>query len=227
MLLSSDAVPEAATPGTADLSGLTPCAPPPAVDWQNVSGDPAHTITSTSAVLGTDPASSGAPEATAVGTAVIGGSAGSKDWTITIISDPSKQPWMDFPNLPSGQPAPTDAISGINETLAGIRNCDQPGITTDASGYFSEDFYRRSWVQSLIAQVPDQTPLNLLSISAGAYWLNEIQSVTVLADGRVAVVGQPGGASVDNFAMLVIFVQHGDTWVIDESIRVGIGALMG
>jgi outer membrane protein assembly factor BamB len=219
-----DSAEASGTPSALDFSGLTPCSPPPSIDYLNVTGEPANTLQTTSAVLGDDPVASGVnPEYVEGATQTEMG-----DWTVTIVDDPTRQPWFSTDEVPTGTAASEDVIAGIESTLQAIKDCDHPGITTDASGFYSEDFYRRSWVQAQIEQLAQSDPIGSLAGTAGVYYLNEIQSVTVLPDGRVAVLGQPGfNVEPDDFAMFVVFVQQGDTWVIDESIRVGLNALMG
>lgn len=208
----------AATPESLDFSGIPTCSPPAPIDYLNVTGDPANTLDSTGGQLvGEDDG----------GTPV---TYNDSERHYVDIDDDSVQPWMPVSELPTGSTATTDEINGVEQTIAALKNCIKPGMEDDLSGYFSEDFFRRPWVQSSVAEAEDFGAYNLnqrLGLGSGVLWLNEIQTVIELPDGRVAVIGDPGLNQNDDFAMLVVFTQQNGTWVIDESIRVGIFALMG
>lgn len=220
---STDTAAASASPAALDFSGLTPCSPPVPVDYLDVTGEPANTITANSAVIGDDPARSGASDQAEV---VSGETIG--DWDLTIINDPTRQPWMDYADVPDGQPASADDVAGIMQTVSALDACNQPGSTADISGYFSDDFFRRPGVQAEVAQRADfGNPLEGLYFYVGVQFLSDYQTATVLPDGRIGILADPSGPWVDNFAMYVVFTKVGDTWVIDEAIRVGVGALMG
>lgn len=121
-----------------------------------------------------------------------------------------------FSDLPTGNPAARDAEAGILLTLHDIENCNNFGNTTDVSGFFSEDFFRRSWVRATIENNPSSSLTRFFPGAADGqsdYSFNDIQQ---LADGRVSAFAQvnPG------YGILLIFTERNGTWVIDESIQV-------
>ena len=133
--------------------------------------------------------------------------------------------------MPEGTPADASVIAGIQQTFADAQVCARPGNTVDDSGFFSEDYYRRAWVQDRIAQVAQipQADQSMLSIffDLAAQFLPPVESATVLEDGRVGVLLDPAPPMVDNFALYFVFVEKDGYWVVDEVIRVGPGALQG
>jgi hypothetical protein len=199
------ATPEAGSTPNADevtdLSELAPCIAPPPVDWQNVEGEPAHTLQTY-----TEHEVDGK--------------------TVPISPGYLYQPWFDYDNVPAGTPADADVIAGIQQTIKDARVCFRPGNEVDDSGFFSADYYRRAWVQDKLAQRPE-TPMLSTFFDLVVDWLPPVETATVLDDGRVGVLLDPGPPMVDNFALYFVFVQQDGYWVVDEVIRVGPGALQG
>jgi hypothetical protein len=216
--------------GSTDISGLPACVPPTPIDWRNVEGEPAATITKQTAQLaGTTESKTPGPEATVIETTLVTSPPDATPvttmnigWIVETGEDPEKQPWLDFPDLPAGTEAPADVQSAILTQVDAMIACLKPGVEDDLSGFFSEDFFRRSWVQAH----PGGGAKSLVS-SLFPNILAETHQFLVLEDGRVAVLADPPAPSVDDFAMFVIFTERDGQWVVDDSIRVGVGALMG
>ncbi len=197
-LKSSDATPVAGGEPV-DLSGLPACVPPPPVDWESLSGEPKFTIADQPADFGPD-----------------------SGYGLSSRS----QAWLDYGDLPSGGAASEEARAGISETIQLIIDCLKPGFDEDVTGFFTEDFFRRNWVRS---QIDEGAPV--ASWFLGGLFpsiLQEFQTATLLPDGRVAILADPSDPQiVQDFAMFVIFVEVDGRWVVDESIRVGVGANQG
>jgi outer membrane protein assembly factor BamB len=197
---SATPVAEAGIP--VDLSGLPACTPPPPVDWTSVTGEPEFTIDAVAA------------------TSEEGGYTGGYGLSS------SSQAWMDFDDVPTGTGASAEANEGIAASIQAMIDCLKPGVTEDVSGFFTEDFYRRDWVKSQIEQGAPVESWFLGGLFPN--FLKEVQTATVLPDGRVAILADPADPHVvEDFAMFVVFVERDGYWVVDESIRVGAGANMG
>jgi hypothetical protein len=84
----------------------------------------------------------------------------------------------------------------------------------------------RDWVQDKLAQHPEAPVLSTF-FDLVVDWLPPVETATVLDDGRVGVLLDPGPPMVDNFALYFVFVEKDGYWVVDEVIRVGPGALQG
>ena len=197
-LKASDATPTASSVPV-DLSGLPACVPPPPVDWESLGGEPEFTI-------------SDRP----------GRERSAGEYGLSSGS----QAWLDYDDLPSGAQASEDAKSGISATIQAINDCLKPGVKEDATGFFTEDFFRRNWVRSQIDEGAEVAAWFLGGLFPGL--LQDFQTATLLPDGRVAILADPSDPQiVQDFAMYVIFVEVDGRWVVDESIRVGLGANQG
>jgi outer membrane protein assembly factor BamB len=195
-----------------DLSGLPPCLPPPAIDWKALTGEPANTIT----------------DQTATGTGVVNG-----EYTAVIDDTPREgtQPWMSLEDVPAGDPVSAAAQDGIRATIDAMIDCMKPG-PKDITGFFSEDFFRRSWIREALVNLNVAYPGHDDQVLLSAVWApltDEYVSATLLPDGRVAVIVDPqlNNPIEDDFRVFVVFVEQDGRWVVDEAIRVGLWALMG
>ncbi|CAN5601358.1 hypothetical protein BH09CHL1_BH09CHL1_21030 [soil metagenome] len=123
---------------------------------------------------------------------------------------------LGFSGLPTGNPAPRDTQAGILLTLHDIENCNLFGNTADLSGFFSEDFFKRVWVQIILLHNPGYSPLNFLPQGSESQPALNFDDAQLLEDGRVAAFFQinPG------FGYLIIFTDQDGYWVIDETIQV-------
>jgi outer membrane protein assembly factor BamB len=173
---------------TADLSGLPDCEAPAPIDWQNISGEPTQTLVplETKMVRGTpraDPQEYGQP------------------------------PSLAFDDVPTGAQADDSVRQGILLSLHDIATCNRVGQTTDVSGFFSDDFFRRHWVKAQI-DINHANPAGFLRY-VPEQAIN-YTSIIPLADGRVSVyvkINEMNGS-------IIVFVQHDGRWVIDEIVAV-------
>ena len=95
------------------------------------------------------------------------------------------------------------------QTLRQIVNCLPPGRAAGLSGFFSDDFFRRPWVQWNLEYNPD---------IEGGYLpqTSDYDSMILLPDGRVGVLSMTS----DLWGTFTIFVKDGDRWVVDERLEV-------
>ena len=118
--------------------------------------------------------------------------------------------------IPVGSAPTQDQISGIQATIEGIQACSRPGYGRYVAAYFSDDYFLRAWV----AESVDVSGYQYLG---GTFRDADSQSAAantrVLPDGRIALIlpspnPQYGG--------LVIFAQHGESWLVDEVVAVSV-----
>ena len=116
-------------------------------------------------------------------------------------------------DLPQGEPVSPDVERAIGETIAAIKPCIERRGNADVSGFFSEDFFRRAWVQVQITHGWTPAFPNYLAVT-----LRESTEVNFqqLPDGRIGAEFQLS----EQYGNFVVFVQDGGTWVIDEWLEV-------
>ena len=120
-------------------------------------------------------------------------------------------------DLPTTPLAAAEAFAGILDSFRGLHACDRPGRERELGGYFSDDYYRR-----MALAYPDIDLLAEPSVVRPPYRYDlvsfvELPPPVMLSDGRVALLFWD-----DQFreGQLVVFAQHGSTWLIDEIVRV-------
>lgn len=175
-----------------DLSGLPSCEPPRTPPAEPLTGEPAATIDVESRPLD-DSGASGPP------TTIDGRPVELTSWPFILAA-----------NVPTGEPATSAQIDGVEETIAAMADCSRrPGSEPRIAGFFSDDFYRRG-----IVTPGSGTPLTW-SIQPDEEQLHYLD-VFVLEDGRIAAstVTEWGSGT------FMVFVDVDGARLVDEVYQV-------
>ncbi|GIW04409.1 MAG: hypothetical protein KatS3mg059_1029 [Thermomicrobiales bacterium] len=122
-------------------------------------------------------------------------------------------------DLPPGQPADATIVAGITDTVQQVIACDRAGDPYRLYALFSDRLLRR------LAGLPGPSLLDELATPAPApagfdQYLDAVESVQVLPDGRVSALITRGGIEDAHPApgrtQLIIFVYERGRWVVDD-----------
>ena len=116
--------------------------------------------------------------------------------------------------LRSGRPLP-EIEDAIMATVEAIKPCVERRGNVDVSGFYSEDFFRRTWIQIQVTNslAPDEFLADRLFFAIEE---NIEVNYRQLADGRIGVEYRLN----DTYACFIVFIQQGERWVIDEWLEV-------
>jgi outer membrane protein assembly factor BamB len=193
----------AATPApTGDISGLAACdiEPRPVL----AIATPAATPSGFDGQVRKLPAfAEGTPEASVV--------------PVTRFQRSGSPPAIDPGHVPTGEPVPDDILVGIRATLTQMIACARPGRERELAAFYSDDFFRRPWVNWN------------LQYNGYSAWGPEgsdvltFEDTVLLPDGRPAVLIRYNSI----YARFVVFTEQDGRWLIDEWLQVSQGGQEG
>lgn len=114
-------------------------------------------------------------------------------------------------DIPTGQPADAETVAAISATIERMNACNRPGRELQRAAFYSDDFFRRPWVQQTL-RFNGYPSVGLYSESP----LLPIRDARLLPDGRVGILVQ----YAEEYASFLIYVDQGGRWLIDETVAV-------
>jgi outer membrane protein assembly factor BamB len=114
-------------------------------------------------------------------------------------------------DIPTGKPADAETIAAISATIERMTACDRPGRELQRAAFYSDDYFRRPWVQKVV-RLNGFPSLGLGNEAP----LLPIRDARLLPDGRVGVLVQYS----EEYASFLVYVDQGGRWLIDETVAV-------
>lgn len=141
-------------------------------------------------------------------------------------SPPTTAPAEPF-QLPAGDPANSETIAMVLDTLYQLGACLNAGELLRYAGVFTDDFWRREFVQFGPVVAGDLATLGVTPRALpdqGQVTLLAVVEARVLDDGRVAAlvdITDPFGNPPGPTRYAWVFVEQDGRWLIDEQILLG------